>query len=160
MSAAIDRLPTRIRTKVLLTDPPVGRPVIGPCWTFTGRLQNRGYGDVTFGSGNHNRWLLHRWTYTQFIGAIPEGLQLDHVCRNRACCNPCHLDVVTNKVNSRRGERATRTHCLRAGHELSGWNLIVKNGQFGPRRECRACKYADERRRRAAARIEASAVAA
>lgn len=136
-------LPLRISSKIRFDDPPTGRPVIGPCWTFTGRHNNRGYGDVTFGRGNHNRWLLHRYTYTLYIGEIPAGLQIDHLCRNRACCNPCHLDPVTNRVNALRGIRAQRTHCARGGHELSGHNLIIRRGG---RRQCRACTYDSQRR--------------
>jgi hypothetical protein len=135
-------LPERIQAKITLTDPPAGRPIIGPCWTFEGRLNNKGYGDVTFG---RDRWLLHRWAYTQQFGTIPAGLDIDHWCRNTRCCNPCHLEAVTHHVNMLRGVRATQTHCKR-DHELSGDNLIIKHGEFGPRRECRTCKYDSQRR--------------
>lgn len=137
-------LAPRVAAKITLTDPPEGRPVIGPCWTYTGRLQVGGYGELTTKRLERSR-LAHRYTYSLFLGPIPEGLHVDHLCRNRACCNPCHLEAVTNHVNHLRGERANRTHCKRAGHELSGRNLIVKNGEFGPRRECRACKYDSQR---------------
>ncbi len=137
-------LPTRVRSKIALTAPPVGRPVVGPCWTWTGRLQGGGYGELT-SKRYHPSRLAHRYTYTLFVGDIPDGLHIDHLCRNRACCNPRHLEAVTNHVNHLRGERATKTHCKR-GHELAGHNLIIKNGRYGPRRECRACKYESLRR--------------
>lgn len=137
-------LPARIRAKIRLTEPPQDRSVDGPCWTWTGRLQGGGYGELT-SKRYHPSRLAHRYTYTLFIGAIPPGLHVDHLCRNRACCNPRHLEAVTNHVNHLRGERATKTHCKR-GHELAGRNLIIKNGKYGPRRECRTCKYESQRR--------------
>lgn len=144
-SPSCDQRLAKITANIRLDDPPPGRPVIGPCWTWTGRLQDGGYGELGSRRLESSR-LVHRYTYTQFVGPIPEGLHVDHWCRNRACCNPCHLEAVTNHINHLRGERATRTHCRRAGHALSGHNLIIKNGQYGPRRECRTCKYDSIRR--------------
>lgn len=133
-------LPDRIQAKIALADPPPGRPVIGPCWVWTGRIQAGGYGEGG-GRSFESSGLMHRYTYRWFIGDIAPGLHVDHLCRNRACCNPCHLEAVTPRVNSLRSERAMRTKCGR-GHELSGHNLIFKDGQYGLRRECRTCKYA------------------
>lgn len=150
----IDQLPARIRAKISIELSPVAG-LDGFCWTFTGRLQNHGYGDVTFGSGKQNRWLLHRWTYTQFIGPMPAHLQIDHLCRNRACCNPAHLEAVTGKVNQERGMKRLATHCKR-GHKLSGNNLYIKNADSRrrwPSRECRACHR--EASKRSCARLRA-----
>lgn len=128
-------LPLRIRSKIRLDDPPPGRPVIGPCWIWTGSHTSKHYGQVTIAG---KRWLVHRLTYTTLVGPIPPGLQSDHLCRVHACCNPCHIEPVTNLENALRGERATKTHCIR-NHPLSGDNLIFKKVSERGHRRCRAC---------------------
>lgn len=102
------------------------------CWNWGGDMNNYGYGRV---SVDGKRMLAHRYSYSLFKGDIPNGLVIDHLCRNRKCVNPAHMEVVTNSVNVKRGEKAIKTHCIR-GHELSGSNLrIRKNGT----RFCREC---------------------
>ena len=102
------------------------------CWPWAGRVSRLGYGVYS-----HNRtsnWGAHRASYTVYVGAIPDGLVIDHLCRNRACVNPRHLEAVTPAENTRRG--STKAHCIR-GHALSGDNLRTgSNGQ----RICRACR--------------------
>jgi len=107
------------------------------CWTFTGSLNSDGYGQAWDGK---RLCLVHREAYLQRHGIIPFGLQIDHLCRNRACCNPSHLEAVTQAVNIARGEglaaiNMRKTHCKR-GHPLSGQNLYqYPDG----RRSCRTC---------------------
>jgi hypothetical protein len=81
----------------------------------------------------------HRVSYVLAHGSIPDGLQLDHLCRNKLCVNPTHLEAVTARENTLRGVsvaavNAKKTHCPR-GHELSGSNLLA----YRKVRSCRAC---------------------
>lgn len=112
------------------------------CWNWQQTLSHKGYGD--FFPTRKKRVPAHRWSYEHFVGPIPEGLVLDHLCRVRHCVNPEHLEAVTPQENTLRGVgpsavNASKTQCLR-GHALEGNNLIVRATGRG----CRACQ--DERR--------------
>jgi hypothetical protein len=113
------------------------------CWVWAGRLSPNGYG--RFGRGTP----AHRWSWEFFRGEIPTGLHLDHLCRNKACVNPEHLDPVTQAENNRRAA-ASQTHC-HEGHPLSGDNLVLHGPQRHWRR-CRTCTNTKQnlRRRKAA----------
>lgn len=110
----------------------------GDCWVWTASTGGKGYG--SFRGEGRVMWIAHRWAYEHMVGPIPEGLYLDHLCRNPLCVNPYHLDPVTNRVNMMRGvgwpaTRARQTECTH-GHPLSGENLRVReNGT----RQCIAC---------------------
>ena len=85
----------------------------------------------------------HRFAYESLVGPIPEGMQLDHLCRNRSCIRPDHLEPVTNLENTLRGENfiarhIAKTHCAH-GHSLSGDNLRIEIVNGGKRRVCRTC---------------------
>lgn len=73
-------------------------PTLGPCWLWTGGLDPDGY--CKFKAPGEQ--FAYRWAYTFHVGPIPEGLELDHLCRVRSCANPWHLDPVTPGVNRRR----------------------------------------------------------
>lgn len=113
------------------------------CWEWTAsRFKSTGYGAYR---GRN----AHRAVYRAAVGPIPEGLDLDHLCRNRGCVNPAHLEPVTHRVNLLRGEtivaaNAAKTHC-RHGHPLAGDNLYVRPDGKG--RDCRECRSAADRRR-------------
>lgn len=77
-------------------------PQIGGCWTWTGARMTCGYGTLT-AEQNGKTVLAHRWSYQYFVGEIPDGYHVDHLCRNRACVNPEHLEPVPPGVNIRRG---------------------------------------------------------
>jgi len=113
------------------------------CWVWQGSKNNKGYGH--FHSNGKNR-LAHRYAYELLVGEIPDGLQIDHTCRIRECVNPDHMEVVTSKENTLRGEgptakNAKKTHCNN-GHEFTEANTYQqKNG-----RECRICRTARKAR--------------
>lgn len=93
--------------------------------------------------------VAHRMVYEECFGLVPDGLVLDHLCRNRACVNPAHLEVVTHRTNILRGESPTannakKTHCKR-GHALDGENVRYRR-QGG--RGCHTCKIEWQRVKR------------
>ncbi len=107
------------------------------CWIWTASVNNRGYG--VFWDGQKTQ-LAHRASYEWFIGPIPDGFTVDHLCRVRLCICPDDFEAVPNKENILRGEGLTAryaraTHC-KNGHPLSGDNLF--NHPRGAR-ECRTC---------------------
>jgi hypothetical protein len=113
------------------------------CWNWIGGQNGNGYGKFQVGG---RKVYVHRWAYERFVGPIPDGLQVDHLCRNRACCNPEHLEPVTRLVNQLRGEtivaaNLAKTHCV-AGHELSGDNIEPR---LMPWRICRECRRQRDR---------------
>ncbi len=114
---------------------PVHRPELGPCWVWTGPLDQEGYGNIRVGEIMDK---THRASYRCHKGEIPAGLDLDHLCRTRSCANPDHLDPVTHIENVRRGEtgkyQTLKTHCPK-GHEYTPENVRMWNGS----RSCREC---------------------
>jgi hypothetical protein len=126
-----------------------------PCWEWTASCNKRtGYAQIghTFDFGVFN-YITHRVVYEWFVGDIPRGLVIDHLCRIKHCVNPAHLEVVTSATNTARivwtGKPGgpEQTHC-NAGHPFSGDNLkweknYMNNGTRGGsamRKVCRACR--------------------
>ncbi len=118
-------------------DSHVGVNLDSDCWLWAGATLPHGYGQFRDGD---KVWKAHRWSYTYAKGPIPNGLQLDHLCRVRNCVNPDHLEPVTAKENSMRGDtgknNADKTHCPH-GHLYSGDNLYIRPDKA---RACNICK--------------------
>ena len=103
------RLPPRFWAKVRIGSVPADRPDLGPCWEWTAAQNDQGYGFFRVGSrtdGTNRLVRAHRLAYETLIGPIPEGLESDHLCRNRPCANPGHIEPVTSALNNHRGVRA------------------------------------------------------
>ncbi|GAA2990611.1 hypothetical protein GCM10017559_08320 [Streptosporangium longisporum] len=115
-----------------------------PCLTWTAFKQKNGYGKFNVAG---KALYAHRVAYEALNGPIPEGLHIDHLCRNRACVNATHLEAVTNQENILRGEtimaaNAAKTHCQH-GHEYTPENTRLHKGS----RHCRTCARAERRAR-------------
>jgi hypothetical protein len=134
------RLPSRFWSKVLSQD--------SGCWLWQA-ARTDGYGIYSI---NAKAFRAHRIAYESLVGTIPAEMQLDHLCRNRACVNPGHTEPVSQGENIRRGEagvpsgaqQRAKTHC-RKGHPYSEGNTYIrKNGH----RTCRTCNAEGQRRMR------------
>lgn len=127
----------------------------GDCWIWMADRVN-GYG--RFHVDGTTRVVAHRWSYEALVGEVPAGLQLDHLCRNRSCVNPDHLEPVTDVENQRRGSSPSginhRKSRCRRGHPFEGDNLWVDSHGH---RHCRECQRAqgrqNARRRRLRGRL-------
>lgn len=119
----------------------------GDCWEWEGACYPSGYGHFRVTG------YAHRFAYQALVGAIPKGLVIDHLCRNRACVRPEHLECVPGEVNILRGvgapaQNARKTHCVR-GHEFNSENTHYSRGKNGrTHRHCRVCRRIYDRQRR------------
>ena len=111
----------------------------GGCWKWTGAINSWGYGQF----GTKGKFIrAHRFAYELIKGEIPPGLVLDHLCGNRSCVNPDHLEAVTQRVNAFRSNCITtqnlrKTHCP-SGHPYNESNALIQKSGW---RMCRICHY-------------------
>lgn len=105
---------------------------LGGCWNWPTRIAKNGYGRISHGNRDY---LAHRVFYTAYKGLPDADLDIDHLCRNRRCVNPDHLEAVTRKVNLNRGlgTGPRKTHCVH-GHSLEDAYQDKRGG-----RQCRTC---------------------
>lgn len=118
------------------------RLIIGePCWEWAGTL-NFGYGRI-FHDGKNRR--VHILMYEMFVGPVPERMQLDHLCRNRKCWRPDHMEPVTGKENVRRGNLALAAPGKPCNRGHLSWKWLEQQGRF----ICPDCRRENQRKRRA-----------
>lgn len=137
-------LPERLSRRIVIADT--------DCWEWTGSHTTAGYGNLSW---EGRITYIHRVVYTLLRGEIPARRQIDHLCRNRGCCNPAHLEVVTPKENARRGLRSGKrghkvTHCPQ-GHEyaVEGRLVCVNHEKDYWGWHCLTCQRAKAAARRA-----------
>lgn len=125
----------RLMARVVKTD--------SGCWLWTGSTSYKGYGKIGVKKPEPKTLATHVVTYNHYVGPVPEGCELDHLCRNPLCCNPDHLEPVTHKVNIQRGNSpgaiVARTGLCKRGHAMEGDNVYYFPDGSG-RRQCRTCR--------------------
>ena len=120
------------------------------CWPWPGTRMAKGYGVLR---RRYAKVYAHRVSYEIAYGPVPEGLVIDHICRNRLCCNPAHLEAVTTRENAMRGAGlSVQLHnmgiCIH-GHEVSGSNVYSRLKANGERHDrCRECILESNRKSR------------
>lgn len=112
------------------------------CWIWQGARHHKGYGNLRGRMAHRISWEIH-------VGEIPDKMTIDHLCLNKLCVNPNHLEVVTNQENKRRWAEKL-THCPK-GHEYSGDNLVEEhylatNNIPTTKKRCRICLNAYQRK--------------
>lgn len=128
------------------------------CWEWQGGLvyppRSTPYGHFSFGKASAvftgQQMTSHKAAYLLFVGQVPPGLELDHLCRNTICACPTHLEAVTHRENVLRGvcpsaKNAQKTHCKR-GHEFTPENTYPQKNRSGNGRACRTCEREKSRR--------------
>lgn len=116
----------------------------GGCWEWVGHTNGGGYGRLAI--EGRTTVYAHRWSYEYHVGPIPDGLEIDHLCRNTLCVNPDHLEPVTPDENKRRWSESV-THC-KSGHEYTPENTYIRPGRGG--KDCMECRRERDRKRRPA----------
>lgn len=119
----------------------VGKPDADGCWPWLGKPDSYGYGRISEGGRGGRMLRAHRVSWEVHVGPIPDDHTIDHLCGNKRCVNPAHLEPVSASENLTR-RHAKQTHCQQ-GHPLSGDNLYVNPSGS---RVCITCAYAAHKR--------------
>jgi hypothetical protein len=146
LGSARKTLRERFESKIIRTD--------DGCWEWSGaHFQATGYAVFCVKDERDGKWhptVAHRVSYELYVGPIPDGLHVDHRCRNRGCVRPEHLEPVTQRENTLRGEApsaiSVRENRCQRGHEFTPENTITRPNRPG-KRECRECVRARDRER-------------
>ena len=118
-------------------------PITG-CWNWDGSIGGNGYGVARVGRSSTS---AHRFIYEQEVGPIPPGLEPDHLCRNRGCVNPSHMELVTHAENVLRAMQYTArvlSEQCKDGHPLDGIRTRSGGGRY-----CKTCVRLSKQRQRA-----------
>lgn len=122
---------------------------IGSCWFWFGAVDGCNYGIINI---KRKVYRAHILAYISYRSPVPEGLELDHLCNNRFCVNPYHLEAVTHKVNVLRGNSFSALNILKTrcpkGHEYSEENTYWSTRKTNKGRTCKTCTIAGTKRRR------------
>jgi hypothetical protein len=124
------------------------------CWLWTAYIRKDGYADFRL----HGKQLAHRVSWQTINGPVPENHVLDHLCRKRSCVNPAHLEPVTQKENTMRGEGSAagfsnRTHCDN-NHEFNEANTSYRSDKKSPARRCSECQRIQSRKKYALRKVK------
>jgi hypothetical protein len=129
------------------------------CWIWSGTINRGGYGNCYVNKDGYRTTMQASRAWFEHVnGPIPPGLELDHLCRNRVCVNPSHLEPVTGRENTLRSEALTAkyaraTHC-KNGHPFTGDNLKIRSSSLNHRR-CAKCSALNCKRYKAAIKLQA-----
>jgi hypothetical protein len=131
----VDALPARFLAKVQVDD--------NGCWRWTASRTPAGYGRIGRGRRGEGWTIAHRFAYEHVFGPVPDGLELDHLCRVRHCANPWHVEPVTHAENVARGRQGNGAGRCRAGrHQWTSDNIYVEGDGI---QRCRPCRQEWER---------------
>lgn len=135
-------LTKRLKSKIHIND--------NGCWCWTGAVfskVNGKYAQIRMTSNEKKSCLryAHRVSYEHFVGPVPEGKELDHLCRNTLCINPQHLEPVTHKENMLRRVDINKKYC-KHGHKMEDDNVYLNPKGA---RECRTCRKISQKKFRA-----------
>ena len=126
----LTQLPDRVFNRIM--------PVTSGCWIWTGSVTDSGYGTIRI-DGVVTR--AHRVVYELLVGLIPNGLEIDHLCRTKPCVNPDHLEPVTHQENTRRGVWIPKKQCPK-GHPYRMENISLSSKGY---KVCLTCKRTQSR---------------